>query len=135
VVERVADGGGDEMAHGEPRTAPLRVTVDASGPAAVITVGGDLDHPCADTLRDALDDVLRAGPASVTVDVAGLTFIDSSGLAVLVHAWRAGLAAGVPVGLRDEPAFLLTILDFTGIGEILARPFHRASNAPGVATA
>ena len=115
--------------------APLRIAVDASGPTVVVTVGGDLDYPCAETLRDTLDDVLRAGPGSVTVDVAGLTFIDSTGLAVLLHAWRAGQEVGVPVGLCDEPAFLLTILELTGIGEILARPMHRASDAPGAATA
>jgi anti-anti-sigma factor len=111
------------------QSAPLRVTVDASGPGTVVTVSGDLDYPCADPLRDTLDDVLRAGPASVTVDVAALTFIDSTGLAVLLHAWRAGQETGVPVGLRDEPAFLLTILDLTGIGDILARPLDRASGA------
>jgi anti-anti-sigma factor len=125
VVERVPEAEVNPMA----QPAPLRVAVDASDPAVVVTVSGDLDYPCADTLRDILDDVLRAGPASVTVDVAGLTFIDSTGLAVLLHAWRAGQESGVPVGLCHEPAFLLTILDLTGIGEILARPVRRVSGA------
>jgi anti-anti-sigma factor len=115
-------------------TASLRIAVDASGPSVVVTVGGDLDYPTADTLRDTLGEVLAAHPASVTIDVGALSFIDSTGLAVLVHAWRNGAATGVPLRLRHEPPFLLTILEFTGVGELLARPAHRPVSGSGAAT-
>lgn len=100
--------------------------MDATGPSVVVTVGGDLDYPCADALRDALDEVLRSGANAITIDVGPLTFIDSTGLAVLVHAWRNGLEAGIPVRLRHQPPFLVTVLDFTGVGELLERPLPAA---------
>lgn len=104
-----------------PDPAPLMVDV-TDGADAVITVRGELDFPCADVLRVALTAALDRAPATLTLDVERLTFIDSTGLAVLVHAWRRGQEAGVPVTLRAVPPFLTSILDITGVGELLARP-------------
>jgi anti-anti-sigma factor len=110
-----------------PDPAPLVVDV-RDGVDTVVTVRGDLDFPCADVLRMALTAALDRGPATLTVDVERLTFIDSTGLAVLVHAWRRGQEAGVPVALRSAPPFLTSILDITGVGELLARPAARAAS-------
>ncbi|SNT45595.1 anti-anti-sigma factor [Asanoa hainanensis] len=106
------------MSRRVPDQVPLVVEVEDS----VVTVRGDLDFPCADILRVALASALDRGPATLTIDVERLTFIDSTGLAVLVHAWRRGQEAGVPVTLRSVPRFLASILDITGVGELLARP-------------
>ncbi|MEV4535479.1 STAS domain-containing protein [Asanoa sp. NPDC049518] len=100
-----------------PDQVPLVVNVADS----VVTVRGDLDFPCADILRVALTTALDRGPASLTVDVEQLTFIDSTGLAVLVHAWQRGQELGVPVTLRSVPRFLTSILDITGVGELMTR--------------
>ncbi|GAA4473626.1 STAS domain-containing protein [Phytohabitans houttuyneae] len=115
--------------------AHLRIAVDASGPSAVVTVGGDLDYPMADTLGRTIDELLGTGPAAVVVDLAGLTFIDSTGLSVLVHAWRKGIESGTPVRLRGQPPFVAAILDITGISELFARQVSRATADPGSATA
>ncbi|MDG4821997.1 STAS domain-containing protein [Asanoa sp. WMMD1127] len=110
-----------------PDPTPLVVDV-ADGADAVVTVRGDLDFPCADVLRVALTTALDREPASLTIDVERLTFIDSTGLAVLVHAWRRGSEAGVPVSLRSVPSFLASILDITGVGELLSRPASAATS-------
>ncbi|GIF69733.1 hypothetical protein Ais01nite_77680 [Asanoa ishikariensis] len=101
-----------------PDQEPLVVEVADS----VVTVRGDLDFPCAEALRVALTSALDRDPATLTVDVERLTFIDSTGLAVLVYAWQRGQEAGVPVVLRSVPRFLTSILDITGVGELMARP-------------
>ena len=44
-----------------------------------------------------------------------------------MHAWRRGREAGVPVTLRGVPPFLASILDITGVGELLARPVGAAT--------
>jgi anti-anti-sigma factor len=110
-----------------PDPAPLVVDVEA-GVHAVVTVRGDLDFPCAEVLRVATTTALEGSPATLTVDVERLTFIDSTGLAVLVHAWRRGQDAGIPVSLRAVPPFLASILDITGVGELLARPAQAAAS-------
>ena len=115
-----------------PDPAPLVVEV-ADGPDAVVTVRGDLDFPCADALRVALTSALDREPATLTLDVERLTFIDSTGLAVLVHAWRHGQEMGVPVTLRAAPPFLTSLLDITGVGELLARPARPAAADAAIA--
>ncbi|TCB94332.1 anti-sigma factor antagonist [Micromonospora zingiberis] len=88
----------------------------------VIRVGGDLAYTTASPLRTEVDRELRAGPAVLVLDFADLQFIDSTGLSVIVHAWRAGQQEGVTLRLCAVPRFLETILDMTGVTGLLARP-------------
>ena len=60
----------------------LRVEQNGQGP--VVWVSGELDIATAPLLRDCLDD-FNGQP--VTIDFSGVTFLDSSGLAVLI--WSA----------------------------------------------
>ena len=61
------------------------LTVAAQGAAMVIYVRGELDIATCEELRDAIEPHL--GPAqAVVLDLAGVTFMDSSSLPVLVQA-------------------------------------------------
>ncbi|MEV0607331.1 STAS domain-containing protein [Polymorphospora rubra] len=126
------------MLRGERAGAvPLVVRVDVVDPVRpVVTVGGDLDFQTSGSLRAELARLLDGGAAArVTLDVAGLRFIDSTGLAVIVHAWRVGHESGTAFDLRGTPPFLATILEVTGVGELLARPSARPDTAWGAADA
>ncbi|MEV6691903.1 STAS domain-containing protein [Micromonospora sp. NPDC051196] len=98
------------------------MSVDRSDPdVPVIRVGGDLAYTTASPLRTEIDRELLAGPAALVLDFADLQFIDSTGLSIIVHAWREGLRDGVTLRLRAVPRFLETILDMTGVTGLLAR--------------
>ncbi|WBB81200.1 STAS domain-containing protein [Micromonospora sp. WMMD882] len=88
----------------------------------LVTVRGDLDFTTAAPLRAALDRLLATRPPAIVLDFGGLLFIDSTGLAVIVHAWREGHQSGTLIRLRDTPRFLDTILDITGVNGLLSRP-------------
>jgi anti-sigma B factor antagonist len=60
----------------------------------VVSLTGELDLAEAPRLRDVLDDVLGSPPQLVVIDAAELTFLDSSGIGVLVGAHNALEAAG-----------------------------------------
>ncbi|WP_229402042.1 STAS domain-containing protein [Micromonospora okii] len=99
------------------------MAVDLSEPGApLIRVGGDLAFTTAAPLRREVDRQLAEHPAVLVLDFAGLEFIDSTGLSVIVHAWRDGQQCGTTVRLSSTPRFLDTILDMTGITGLLARP-------------
>lgn len=119
--------------HGRtPETTPLSLTVDRSNPAApLIRVGGDLAYTTAGPLREEIDRLLAGAPPAVVLDFADLLFIDSTGLAVIVHAWRQGQEAGTALELRTVPRFLGTILDMTGVTGLLSRPAPRSRPSPG----
>ncbi|MFI7281996.1 STAS domain-containing protein [Micromonospora chersina] len=106
-----------------PEATPLTISVDRSDPAApVVKVGGDLAFTTAAPLRAEVDRLLAEGPAALVLDFGGLLFIDSTGLSVIVHAWREGQQGGTAIQLREPPRFLTTILDMTGVTGLLSRP-------------
>lgn len=52
-------------------------------------VSGELDHHRARAVMEELDQRIDAAlPRELTMDLSGLTFTDSSGIAVLLRAWR-----------------------------------------------
>ena len=92
------------------------VQVDATGAGgttAALVLRGELDAYAADRLTDAID---RIDPtaAGLDLDVAGLSFIDSSGLRVLLRAGERTVADATPTLRHAQPA-LLRLLDLTGL--------------------
>ncbi|WP_350935305.1 STAS domain-containing protein [Micromonospora mangrovi] len=90
--------------------------------APVVRIGGDLAFTTAAPLRAEVDRLLAETPPAIVLDFADLLFIDSTGLSVIVHAWREGQQGGTAIRLRATPRFLETILDMTGVTGLLARP-------------
>ncbi len=108
------------------------MTVDRSDPDTPrIRVGGDLTYTTAGPLRDEIDRILAGSPIALLLDFDDLAFIDSTGLGVIVHAWRESQHRGTVIELRAVPRFLGTILDMTGISGLLARPVESRSGAAG----
>src|SRR6185312_5056717 len=82
----------------------------------VVSVAGELDLHTAGDLSAELDDVIARRPRCVVVDLAGVTFLDSTALGVLVTASkRAHASGGRAVVVTDDPhtikVFRITALD------------------------
>ena len=63
-------------------------------------------------MRSALRDALRQKPACLRVDLSGVSYIDTSGVATLVEAARFARKQGsrlILEGLHDQPQDLLGI--------------------------
>jgi anti-anti-sigma factor len=94
----------------------LAIHVD-DGVPATITVGGDIDVDTSGDLGEAVGRVLRLSPTveRLVFDLADVTFMDSSGLAVLVRAENAGARVEVQ---NPSPA-VRVILVTTGLQHFL----------------
>jgi anti-sigma B factor antagonist len=69
-----------------PKTyAPLRVTAEPLEDAIIIRATGEIDMGTIDMLRSELDSA-RDQDASVLLDLSGITFIESTGLRLLLQA-------------------------------------------------
>jgi anti-sigma B factor antagonist len=67
-------------------------TVEAEeldGGVRAFTLVGELDHATAPELREPLDAAIESGTRCVLIDLSDCTFIDSTGLSVIVHAHSA----------------------------------------------
>jgi anti-anti-sigma factor len=63
--------------------APLRVRVRRDVASSVVEVAGEIDLSTAPAVKEALDDLLADGERHVIVDLAGLQFMDTTGLHLL----------------------------------------------------
>ncbi len=91
------------------------MTVDESGLDPVVIVTGDLDVAGAARLRDCADGLVARGHDRLVFDLAGLGFMDSMGLGVLISL----LTRGVAIVLRSVPRHAAEVLELTGVDEML----------------
>ena len=99
---------------------PLDVDVAHTAYGALVSIAGELDIATVPRLIDALAAEPAATAGALVVDLAGVTFMDSTGLGELVkleHA-LAARAGRLAIACPEGPARLL--LDVTGLTEQLA---------------
>jgi anti-anti-sigma factor len=92
----------------------LRIEVTVIDDRAVCTLRGELDSESAAPLRTVLAEQLEAGH-DVLVDLAAVTFIDSSGLGVLAGALKRFQATGHHLRLHAPTPPIRRVLDMTGL--------------------
>lgn len=93
-----------------------RLVVTAT-PDGCVEARGEIDAHTVDTLRQALG----GSPAGqvVVLDLAGVEFIDSSGLRVVVEQHQRCSDAGGSLVLRNPSRVVRRLLDVTGLTELL----------------
>ena len=93
---------------------------------AVLTVVGELDLETAPELRERLTAIVESGATAVVVDLRRVTFMDSIGLAAVLHA-RKRLARGGRLALVVAPeSYAQLVLEIAGLPPALARFESRA---------
>jgi anti-sigma B factor antagonist len=98
---------------GDGATASLRETLNEKG-ERVITLDGELDISNVEIVEGQLRPLLGNGAAPV-FDLSALTFMDSSGIAMLL---RAAERTGA-ITIRKPSRVVQQIIDSAGLGEIL----------------
>jgi anti-sigma B factor antagonist len=65
----------------------LELSTQGQGPARTLTVRGDVDMDSSPELRDEIKRALK-GASSLRLDLKGVAYMDSSGIAVLIQGLR-----------------------------------------------
>jgi len=86
-----------------------------------ITVLGELDLASAPKLREACADALQREPDTVRIDMDGLTFLDSSGISVLVEAQKDLQGRGSSLVLHRVGGRTARVLEIAGLDDFFAR--------------
>ncbi|MBG0820609.1 STAS domain-containing protein [Planomonospora sp. ID91781] len=93
----------------------LRLARRAVGDAVVVAVEGELDLFTAPFLRDEVREAIKIDGSRLVLDLTALSFMDSSGLSVLIEAWRLATSQGGGVALAAPQAPVARILRTTGL--------------------
>ncbi|WP_250445116.1 STAS domain-containing protein [Actinotalea sp. C106] len=112
VMPSAADGAAAEpgLAAAPAPSAHGTVSLDVQGERVHVVLRGEIDTTVKDALSEALDGAAHLA-LPVEVDCSAVTFIDSSGLSVLL--WLANVAAEPPQLLHVPPS-LHDLLTLTG---------------------
>jgi anti-anti-sigma factor len=81
----------------------------------VMTVCGELDMATTAVLRDQIVTLLQDTAAPVIIDLSGVAFCDTSGLALLVGAQRRAKLHGLVVVLAGPRRSVSRLLHITGL--------------------
>ncbi|GAA3387568.1 STAS domain-containing protein [Cryptosporangium minutisporangium] len=96
---------------------PWSLTTEQVGSEIVLRAAGALDLETAGQVRTAGTAALRASgpPPTLTVDLADVSFIDSTGLGVLVTLWHQARNVGGKFQVARPSPAVLRILEITGV--------------------
>jgi anti-anti-sigma factor len=106
----------------------LVVTTHHTRGGPVLALVGDLDHDNVPRFRAAVDTLTLQPGQLLTVDLAALTFCDSTGITALVAARNRARAHDADLALTAVPPPTLRILRLLGLHHLL--PIHPAADGP-----
>lgn len=98
----------------------MNISTAFSSGRLTIFLSGELDHHEArctiNTIDELLDEYL---PRDCVLDMSGLTFMDSSGIAVIIRASRRMKALGGRVWIENPAKQALRVIDASGIDRLV----------------
>jgi anti-anti-sigma factor len=97
----------------------LQLSTTLADDRAIVTVGGEVDLETASQLGDHALEALRECP-HVVLDLSGVTFMDSTGLKVLLSIQRRTDLAGGSLAIAGATRTVRRILELTGLDQTFA---------------
>lgn len=98
----------------------MPITVTGQDGALTIALSGEIDHHGAREIMAQLNDAIATRlPARLVLDLSGVTFMDSSGIAVLLRALRQMQQIGGALRVVSIPAQARRVLDAAGVGRLI----------------
>jgi anti-sigma B factor antagonist len=100
-----------------PSGTNLEISVDQVGKDAVVRVTGRIDVDSSPDLRDRLRTLLsqEALPQTIIVDLAGVPYIETSGVATLIEALRVARHHQISFRLQGLSGASLRLFQVTGV--------------------
>ncbi|NBE98960.1 STAS domain-containing protein [Nonomuraea sp. KC401] len=101
--------------NGDGPVAALSLTSSTVDSVTVVRVDGVLDA----TTREQFADYLSLAGADLILDLAGVTFMDSRALGLIVHHWQTSLASGTKFALIGVEYSKSRVMWITGLAQRL----------------
>jgi anti-sigma B factor antagonist len=101
----------------------LTVEIADDDGESVLRLFGELDIDSVGSVREKVQERLAGDrPRTFTVDLAGLTFIDSSGLGLLIEIRRLALAAEIAFAMINVASGPARVIAIAGLTETFGLP-------------
>jgi anti-sigma B factor antagonist len=101
-------------------TAAFTYRVDRDTDRVTVHLAGEVDLAAAPRVESAIDEALAGEEGvDIMIDLDGVTFLDSTGLRVLVAAHSRCAGEGRSLTVVNPSASVSRILEITGLGQTL----------------
>lgn len=98
------------------------ISHDMANGTLTVRLRGEIDESCAAQARRQLDALFETPHLSKAVlDFSGVSFMDSTGIGMLIGRYKVLKAKGVPLLLRSPQAVVDRVLSLSGIYEIMPK--------------
>ena len=98
-----------------------QVVYETKGDTLVVRVGGEIDHHSAPGIREEIDGYLeRNRPKKLIMDLGGTSFMDSSGLGLILGRLRKTQEMKMEMVLANPSVSVLRILQLAGVEKLLS---------------
>jgi anti-sigma B factor antagonist len=114
-VESLLSESGESTAVVPEAPATLDLTVSEHEGETVITAAGELDVNTAPELREQLARLITGGANHVAIDLASVSFVDSTALSVLVSALKRLRQADGDLQLASPTPSVRRVFEITGL--------------------
>jgi anti-sigma B factor antagonist len=101
--------------HVPENSGSFAAATEQVGGVAVVRLAGELDMQTVPAATLELDNALQGKPAGLVVDLTGLTFLASAGLALLAAVSEKAEQASVTLRLAADSRVVLRPLQITGL--------------------
>lgn len=98
----------------------MEILTKTSGREMTLQIRGELDHHGArDAMRQIEYSLDAALPTALTLELSGVSFMDSSGIAVVLRAHRRMTALGGTLTVTGVPAQAKKVFDAAGLPRLV----------------
>ncbi|MDR1668368.1 MAG: anti-sigma factor antagonist [Oscillospiraceae bacterium] len=98
----------------------MRVTWELRGSKLFVYLSGELDHHAAHQALKQMGDVLDEHmPLRCVLDLSGLSFMDSSGIAVVLGTYRRLKSYGGELSVAGVPNHAAKVLTMAGVDRLV----------------
>ena len=97
----------------------MSVTISSKGEVLYCSISGEIDHHTAAHLRKKIDDATETlMPSLLVLDFSGVTFMDSSGIGLVMGRYRNMLKLGGKVHIGNPTPTVYKLMTLSGIERI-----------------
>ena len=98
----------------------MRIITHDDGRCLTLRLVGELDHAAAQTVMPGIEDAVEEYlPRRCVLDLTGVSFMDSSGIAVILKTDRLLRQTGGVLALSGVPGQVRRVLDVAGLTKIV----------------
>ena len=101
----------------------MAVQIESAGDSVTAYLSGEIDHHSVKSMREAIDQAAQQNvPRVLILDFDGVTFMDSSGVGLIMGRYRLMEELGGALRVTRIPDGLRRVMELSGLGRLGVLP-------------